>query len=368
MRKSICLWGACLLLLPLAARAQESGSIIEKVIARVNNDIITQSDLDHARKSLQEDTRQDCPACTPEQIRQKVASQEKDLLRDLIDNSLMVQRGKDLGINVDAEVVKRLDEIRQQNNIDSLDDLEKQVTQSGVDFEDFKNNIRNQLIVQEVIRREVGSKLILDHADVQKYYDEHKQDFVRPEQVALREIFVSTDGKPASQVAALRKKADALLERIKNGEDFGELAKHFSDGSTAKQGGDLGTFQRGQLAPNLEQIVFKLQGNQVTDVLPTKTGFLILQVLEHYVAGQQPEEKVENEIMDHLYNEKMKPALRAYLDMLRQDSYVEVKPGYVDTAGVSGDPIEEASPTADNSQKKKSGGHRFFPFGKKKNG
>ncbi len=168
--------------------------------------------------------------------------------------------------------------------------------QAGVDFEDFKTNIRNQLITQEVIRREVGSRIVLDHAEVQKYYDDHKQEFVRPEQVVVREIFVSTEGKPEAEIPALRKKADGLLERVKGGEDFGELAKRFSDGSTAKQGGDLGTFERGQLAKNLEDIVFKLNRNQTTDVMPTKTGFLILQVREHYPAGQQPEEKVENEI------------------------------------------------------------------------
>ena len=116
---------------------------------------------------------------------------------------------------MDADLVKRLDEIRQQNKIDSMEDLEKQVTASGVDFEDFKNNIRNQLITQEVIRREVGSRLILDHADVLKYYEEHKQEFVRPEQVVVREIFVSTENKPESDIPALKKKADGLLDRVK---------------------------------------------------------------------------------------------------------------------------------------------------------
>ena len=294
MKRNSCLWTACLLLLPVVVAAQDKGQVVEEVVARVNNEVITRGDLDSARKSLEEDAHQDCPTCTEAQIRREVEAGQKDLLRDLIDNSLMVQRGKDVGINVDADLVKRLDEIRQQNKIDSMEELEKQVTASGVDFEDFKNNIRNQLITQEVIRREVGSRLILDHADVLKYYEEHKQEFVRPEQVVVREIFVSTENKPESDIPALRKKADGLLDRVKRGEDFGELAKRFSDGSTAKQGGDLGTFERGQMAKDLEEIVFKLDRNQTTDVMPTKTGFLILQVREHYPAGQQPEDKVDN--------------------------------------------------------------------------
>jgi peptidyl-prolyl cis-trans isomerase SurA len=354
MLKNVCICMATILIAPaLSGLAQTKSVVIEEVIARVNNEVITRSDLERARGEMQQEAQQDCPKCTPQEINERVATEDKNVLRDLIDNSLLVQHGKDLGVNVEADVVKRLDEIRIQNNIASMEELETQIDKSGVSFEDFKNNIRNQLLQQEVIRHEVGSKIILDHAQLQKYYDEHKSEFVRPELVTLREIFVSTEGKQESEMPALRKKADDLLQRVKNGEDFGELAKHFSDGSTAKQGGDLGRFEHGQLAPNIEQAVFALQRLQMTDVIPTKTGFLILQVGEHYAAGQQPEDKVENEITDRLYNEQLRPALRAYLEMLREDSYVSVKPGYTDTAAVPTSTIEEVPPTPDSDDKKK---------------
>jgi peptidyl-prolyl cis-trans isomerase SurA len=354
MLKGFCIWAGIVLISPaLAGRAQTKSVVVEEVIARVNNDAITRSDLERARSEMRQEAQQDCPKCTPQEINDRVAGEDKNVLRDLIDNSLLVQRGKDSGVNVEPEVVKRLDEIRIQNNIPSMEELETQIDKSGVSFEDFKGNIRNQLIQQEVIRHEVGSKLILDHAQVQKYYDEHKSDYVRPEQVTLREIFVGTEGKTESEIPALRKKADELLQRVKNGEDFGELAKHFSDGSTAKQGGELGKFEHGQLAPNIEQAVFSLKRLQTTDVIPTKTGFLILQVGEHYEAGQQPEDKVENEIMDRLYNEQLRPSLRAYLETLREESYVSVKPGYVDTAAVPSSTIEEVPPTPDTDDKKK---------------
>lgn len=354
MLKKVCICSGLMLMSPaLSCLAQTKSVVVEEVVARVNNEVITRSDLEHARNEMRQEAQQDCPKCTPEEINQKVSSEDKNVLRDLIDNSLLVQRGKDMGVNVEADVIKRLDEIRIQNNIPSMEELETQIDKSGVSFEDFKNNIRNQLLQQEVIRHEVGSKIILDHAQVLQYYEQHKSEFVRPEQVTLREIFVGTEGKQESEMPALRKKADDLLMRVKNGEDFGELAKHFSDGSTAKQGGDLGRFEHGQLAPNIEQAVFALQRLQTTDVIPTKTGFLMLQVGEHYAAGQQPEEKVDNEIMDKLYNEQLRPTLRSYLEMLREDSYVAVKPGYVDTAAVPTSTIEEVPPTPDNNDKKK---------------
>lgn len=354
MLKNVCICAGLILMAPaFSCLAQSKSTVVEEVIARVNNDVITRSDLEHARSEMQQEAQQDCPKCTPEEIREKTSAEEKNVLRDLIDNSLLVQRGKDMGVNVEPDVVKRLDDIRIQNNIASMEDLETQIDKSGVSFEDFKNNIRNQLLQQEVIRHEVGSKIILDHAQLLQYYNDHKSEFVRPEQVTLREIFVSTEGKSESEMPELRKKADGLLQRVKSGEDFGELAKHFSDGSTAKQGGDLGKFEHGQLASNIEQAVFVLQRLQTTDVIPTKTGFLILQVGEHYAAGQQPEDKVENEIMDRLYNAQLRPGLRTYLETLREQSYVAVKPGYADTAAVPSSTIEEVPPTPDNDEKKK---------------
>ena len=353
MSKRLFFWWACALLGCAGAVAQQRSKIVEEVAARVNGEVITRGELERARAQLSDEVRHECAGCTPDQLRERIAAQEKDLLRDLIDNRLMVQRAKDMGLSVETDVVKRLDEIRLQNNIPSMEELERRIEESGVNFQDFKDNVRNQLLQQEVIRREVGSRLLLDRAEVLKYYEEHEQEFVRPEQVVLREIFVNTEGKPESENLELQKKAEGLLQRAKGGEDFGELARRFSDGSTAKQGGDLGTFQRGQLAPNIEEMVFKMSRGQVTDVVPTKTGFLILQVREHFAAGLQPEDKVEGEIMNQLYDVKMRPALRDYLTTLREDSYIDVKPGYVDSAAVPGTRIDEVPATPDENEAKK---------------
>jgi len=348
---------------PLAA--QNKPKVVEEIIARVNNEIITMSDLERARNSLQEEARQDCRNCTPEGLQLMLADKGKNLLRDLIDQSLLAQRAKDMGISVETDVVRRLDQIRQQNSIPSMDELEKKVNESGTSFEDFKSNIRNQLLTQEVIRREVGSRIIIAHEEVQKYYDEHKKEFQRPEQVVLREIFVSTDGKKDSEIPELEKKAKTMLERVKNGEDFGELAKRYSDGTTAKNGGELGVFDHGQLAKDIEDTVFKLNKGQMTDVIRTKTGFLILRVEQRFEAGLQPLDKVENEVMNRLYVQRMDPALRQYLQTLREESYVVVKPGYVDTAAVTSAPIEEVAATPEEAKPKK--GKRSFPLvGKRK--
>lgn len=338
---------------------------VEEIIARVNNEIITRSEFEKARVSAEDDARQECQGkCTPEQLKADIDDRQKNTLRDLIDQSLLVQRGKDMGINVEPEVIKRLDQIRIDNKFPDMDGLENAVSKQGTNWEDFKNNIRNGILTQRVIGQEVGSHIVVGHDEVEKYYKEHQDQFVRPEQVAVAEILVSTEGKPESELPELKKKAETARKRVLDGEDFSEMAKRFSDGSTAKQGGFLGVYKRGELSKELEDIVFKMKKKDLTEVLDTKQGYLVLDVLERYEQGLQPLNKVENEITDRIYSQKMEPALREYLKTLREQSYVVIKPGYEEGAGGGNSEIQEVSAMPEASKSKK-GHKRFLLFGKR---
>jgi peptidyl-prolyl cis-trans isomerase SurA len=342
------------LFVPSGARGQAKAVVVEEIIARVNNEVITRSDYQKAEEQLREEVAHDCQGCATDKLYEVFKEQQKDLLRGLIDQSLMVQRAKDMGISVESDVIKRLDDVRKQNGLASLEDLEKAVEGSGLAWEDYKTSIRNGLLTQEVVRREVGSHITIPNDEVKKYYEAHPQEFTRPEQVVLSEILLSTEGKSPEEIAAVQKKAEDLRNRVIRGDDFNEIAKRYSEGSTAKDGGELGTFKRGEMAPQLEEVVFKMDKGQITDVIQTKPGFEILKVDNHYLAGLQPMDKVENEIMNRLYMEKMQPQMRDYLATLREESYVMVKPGYTDSAAVAGaSVIQEVQPTPDTAQKKK---------------
>jgi len=347
------------------ADPEAAGKTVEEIIARVNNEVITLSEYEKARQTAEEDAKQECQGrCTPEQLQTDIEDRRKNTLRELIDQSLLVQRGKDMGLNVEAEVIKQLDQIRIQNKLESMEALEKAVSsEPGMNWEDFKNSIRNRILTQKVISSEVGSHITIGDDEVKKYYEAHKSEFVRPEEVALREIEVSTQGKSPDELAALKKKAETALKRVQDGEDFGEIAKRYSDSSTKEQGGFLGVYKRGELAKELEDKVFNMKRNELTDVLETKQGYLVLQVLEHYSEGQQPVDKVRNEIMDKLYTARLEPAMRDYLKTLREQSYVIIKPGYQDVAGPGSSEIQEVSAMPEAKQKK--GHKKFLPFGKK---
>ena len=354
----ICLAGFAALFLTAGAHAQtdtqSKDTLVEEIVARVNNQIITLSDYQKAAQGLQEEVRQDCQNCTQDQIQAEIKDRQKNLLRDMIDQQLLIERAKDMSIDVETDLVKRLDEVRKENNLATMEDLEKAVEKQGIVWEDYKQQMKNGLLTQKVIQQEVGGRMDIGPDEVKKYYEAHKQDFNRPEQVDLSEILLSTDGKTPEEAAAVKTKADDLHKRIVNGDDFAEMARRHSDGSTAQDGGELGEFERNQLAPQLADAVFKLEKNGVTDVIQTKSGFEILKVNEHYQAGLQPLDKVSDQITNILYKQKMDPAMRDYLAQLREESYVTVKPGFVDTAAVPGATvIQEVAPTPDAAEKKK---------------
>jgi peptidyl-prolyl cis-trans isomerase SurA len=275
-----------------------AGKTVEEIIARVNNEIITRSEYEKARQTAVEDAKQECQnRCTPEQLQTDVQDRQKNTLRDLIDQSLLVQRGKDMGISVKADLIKQLDQIRTQNKLGTIEDLEKAVTSEGMNWVDFQSNIENHLLTQRVIGSEVGSHITVPDDEVAKYYEAHKTEFVGPEQVALREIVVNTQGKKPEELPDLKKKAETALKRVQDGENFGEIAKRFSDGSTKNDGGYLGVYKHGELSKELEDKVFAMKKNDLTEVLETKQGYLILQVLEHYDEGIQSLAKVKDKIM-----------------------------------------------------------------------
>jgi peptidyl-prolyl cis-trans isomerase SurA len=317
---------------PTQAQSAPTGDIV----ARVNDNVITLAEYQKAEQQLRDETTHDCQGCAPEKIDAQFKTQQKDLLRGLIDQVLMVQRAKDMGIRVESDLNKRLDEVRQQNGLATLADLQKGVESSGLTWEDYKTTLRNSLLQKEVVKREVGAHLEISGDEVKQYYESHPQEFALPERVILSEISLSTDGKNPDEFDAVRKKVEGLRSSVLNGDDFHQVAAMYSQGSTAKDGGNLGTFKKGDLSPQIEAIVFQLGNGQISDVIQTRTGFEFLKVEDHLQAETQPIEKVETQIRDTLYAQKMQPRMREYLAELREQSYVTVKPGYTDSALLTG--------------------------------
>lgn len=304
-------------------------TVVEEIVARVNNQIITRSAYQHEQQQLITEAQQQDPTHADQIAKEG----EKEVLRGLIDRELLLEKGKDLGITADTELIKKLDEMRKQMKLESMDDLEKAAEAQGVSFEDFKQNMRTEIITQQVIQREVGGRINVSKEEQQKFYEQHKSELERPEAVRLSEILISTDpaGDDPQKLAAAEAKANDLLKRIRAGASFEDIAKKESQGLSAAQGGDLGLFERGKLAKQLEDVTFSMKKDQVSDVIRTKQGYVILKVTEHQTAGIPPMSEIESRLQETVYMQKMQPALREYLTKLREDAFIDIKPGYVDT-------------------------------------
>jgi len=323
---------------PAAPESPYGGTTVEDIIARVNDQIITRSDYDRAMKELDAEARQHGASM------QETSEAHKDLLRNLIDQQLWISKGKELGITGETELVNRLNEIRKQYNLETMEDLEKAAKEQGVSFEDFKANIRNGIITQEVMRQEVGKRIQFTPGEAERYFEQHKQDYAQQESVSLAEILVSTGTAAPSattpgavepddpaKLAAAKAKADDIEAKLHAGGDFGQLARSFSDGPTAAEGGDLGQFKRGALAKVLEDQTFGLKAGQFTEPIRTRQGFVILKVAQHVPGGVPAYKDVQEQVEQNFYMARMEPAMREYLTTMREQAFIDIKPGFADS-------------------------------------
>jgi len=372
-------------------------NIVDEIIARVNDQIITRSQFERAKQSHIQELKQQFPG----DWQAKWNDAQKDVLREMIDEQLLLEKGKELGITGETETVKQLNKMRQEMGLASMQDLEDEAKKQGISFEDYKESIRTRVVTQQVIGQEVGGKLHITNEEIQDFYNKHQAEMEGPETITLSEILISTQpkasdksaqgndknaqtaaDKPAAdqsaanqsaanqskdqpaeedpaKVAEAEAKAKLVEQQLKTGAKFDELAKKVSDGSTASDGGPLGTFKKGELAKEFEDKTASLKPGEFTEPIRTKQGFLILKVDAHRPAGVPPLKDVEDRIREAIYSQKLEPAARAYLSKLREQAYIEVKPGFTDSGATanqnSNKPVMLAAAGDPNAPSKSSG-------------
>ncbi|MCW5965841.1 MAG: peptidylprolyl isomerase [Bryobacterales bacterium] len=313
--------------------------VIEQIIAKVNADIVTMGDLDEAREMMMLDMMQQCrndKKCAEDLL----AKREPDVLRDKIDQTLLVQKAKDLNISVDSQVSKEVAQMQTRVKLSDPEEFRRFIERElGITIEDYREKMRQQMLQQEVIGQEVGSKIIIPRTELEKYYEENKADFHRDkESVALQEILVAKRTREGTELSdeALKEKVDGIHARAKRGEKFDQLATESSDAVSAQEGGFLGYLAKGELNPEIEKIVFSGEKGFVTDPIKVPNGFIILKVADKVSPGLQPLAVVENEIMGKLWQPRFQPAIRTYLSKLRHEAFLEIREGFNDSGAVTG--------------------------------
>jgi len=315
-------------------------TVLEEIVAKVNGDIVTRTELERSRQQLLGELKS--RGAKDAELQTAFEQRAKDILRDRIDQLLLIQKGKELSINVDPDVSRQLGDIQKEaakrdSGLADPDKFQQYVRENtGMSYEDYRNEIRNSMLTQRVVRQEVGGRINIPRQQVRKYYDDHKDEFIREERVFLREIFISTEGMDAAGQEAAEKKAKDLVARARKGERFGELARDNSDAATAQDFGALPGAKKEDLRADLIALVWDKERGHVTDPVKFPNGFLILRLEEKHKAGLAEFEEVENEIMEKLYTPIFQPKIREYLTQLRQDAFLEIKEGYLDSSAAPG--------------------------------
>jgi parvulin-like peptidyl-prolyl isomerase len=309
--------------------------VVDQIVAKVNGDIVSQDEM---QRMIRERTQElKAQGASGVQLQHAMEDLEKNLLRDRIDQLLLVQKGKELNINVDSEISKYIASLRRQSGLTDEEKFRDYVRQqSGMSYEDFTAEAKNSALTREVVSSEVGRHIHITDKEIADYYNAHQKDFIRDEKVYLSEILISTQGKDAAQIAAAEKKANQLADDATKGQRFPDLARDNSDAATAKDGGSLGGYKKEDLSKEIIAAVWTLPKGAVTKPIKLPTGFEIFKVDDHTKQGLAPLEDVKSEIESVLYGPRMQPKVREYLTSLRLQAFLQVKPGFVDTGAAPG--------------------------------
>ncbi len=309
--------------------------IVDQVVAKVNADIVSQDELLRLQKELAAELKQQGAAGST--FDREFQAHEKDILRNRIDELLLIQKGKELNINIDSDITKYMADLQRRSGITDPEKFHDWIReQSGRTFEDFQSETKDNYLTREVISQEVGRHINISDKDIEDYYNAHKDHFVRDEKVYLSEILISTEGKDAPGVAAAEKKAAQISDQASRGERFTDLARDNSDAATAKEGGVLGGYKKGELQKTIEDAVWSLPKGGVTKPIKIATGYEVFKVDDHTKAGLEPLADAKPEIENVLYGPKMEPKVREYLTQLRKAAFLQIKPGFADTGAAPG--------------------------------
>ncbi len=304
MKRTLMLWIAAAL--AVAAPAAAGGSVVvDRVVAVVNDDIITMSDLQR------------------ELAKGSEIRDERQLLENMIDRKLQMAAAKRHGLDVtERELNEAIADIMKRNNLDK-DRFEEALAREGLTLEQYRVELREQMTLSRLFNKYIRASVAVDEAEARAYYDRNGAQFSLPEEIRVRHLVIGLPAQAdASRVAAAREKAEALMARIKKGEDFIGLIREHSESPTASRDGDLGFLRRGQAIPEIDEAAKDLRPGEYAGPLRTDAGLQIIR-LEEVRTPKQPYSAVKDDITRMLYEQKVESNYRAWLQSLRGDSHIE---------------------------------------------
>jgi peptidyl-prolyl cis-trans isomerase SurA len=293
-----------------------SAEVVDRIVAVVNRKVITLYQLQEAQKAFLREVK---GSKETEQARTKV-------LNALIEEELIRQAAEKEGILVSQDDLNAaLDDIKQRNNLLTDEQLKDALGKEGKTWEHFTEDIRNQIKAAKLVNREVYSKVDLSESDVEAYYQNHPDLFQQsPPTVRVRQILLKVDEKAdEAEIQRVKAKAEQLVQQLRAGADFAEMAKQNSEDPSAQSGGEFGTFKQGDLAAPFN-MVFDLKVGDISDPVQSAQGFHILSVQEKRSGEQASYEAAKPKIRQKLREEKSQELYQQWIANLKEKTYIEV--------------------------------------------
>jgi peptidyl-prolyl cis-trans isomerase SurA len=305
---------AAVLLVGISASAKT----VDRIVAQVNDEIVTLSELtretEQARRELE-------TKYTGEQLEQMLQKAEQQALEMLIQEKLLYQKAMELGFNadIDKRVSQAIQQFIKDNNLESTEELEQALEQSGRTLRDFRDQYKRSIIVNDLIYEFVDSRIALLTPEIDKYYKDHAVEFTTPEEVTLSTIVIREATDKESE-----EKANDIYRRLQQGESFAALAGQYSKGATANTGGNIGTYLVGKLNALTVSAIANLKEGEVSKPQKEPEGFVMYRVDSRKVAAVRPLEEVKNEIKNRIYSRKRGPEYERYISQLKEDAYIQI--------------------------------------------
>lgn len=313
-------------LITVVAWSMASAEVADRIVAVINDDVITQRELDRAFEPFAKNIEAGYRGPDRETVVQK---NKEALLQRLIDQILIEQEAKKSGMGLasikDEEAMELINSMLAKNRISLKEYLEK-MAQEGKTFEMVLKDVKTQMLRMRMLRREVQAKILVTDEEIGEYYNKHRQDYEGKEAVNVRQILLPA---PADMDRAdrenVKRQALQLRERILKGESFEMMAAQYSKGPAAAQGGDIGFVEKGVILPAVEQAAFSLPVGQLSDVIETELGYHIIVVVDKRGAGIKPLPVVRNEIKSVIEDEKISKKYDEWIDGIRRKSFIDVR-------------------------------------------
>jgi len=315
MLAAVTLLGASLV--PGLLRAE----ILEEIVAKVNNSMITRSQLQERLAIYEQQLK---AKYSGDELNAKAEAAADGLLRNMITETLLVQRAEVL-LDLDKVRKNLLDDFKKQQKIQSDEELDQLLKEQNMTRQELLDTLMRMSIPHEIINYEVRRKISVSDKEIQAYYDEHRQDFVKPERVVFREIVFLYEEANRDEVRA---RAESTRRELDAGKDFGELAGEVSEVSSKERGGLVGPFTKGELRPEIESQVFALKPGELAGPIDTGRAFHIIRLETKEGEQVTPLPDAKDMITDKIRDSRFKQALATYLETLWKENYIYVYPKY----------------------------------------